>query len=311
MDCAAETVASTATDFPSPTGGSPDRPAPPAAAAPAAPPVHTVIQRESGWRLVDLKELWHYRELVWLLASRDLKSRYRQSLLGVAWSLMQPLFTLAVFLVFFTLLGQSPAVSGVPYVVSLLCGIILWNFFSGVLNATANSLPGNVHLITKVYCPRLVFPLATVIVGLADLAVSVVVLAAVLVYYRIAPGVALLLLPGFVVMAALAALAVGLLMAALSVRWRDIRFTIPVLLQAGFFASPVTYETPAMIPERFRTLYFLNPVAGVLEGFRWSLTGGDGFGWTMFAVSGPLTIVLLLMALCLFRRVERTLPDHL
>ncbi len=276
-----------------------------------APRHHVVVERERGFRLVDLKELWQYRELVWLLAARDLKSRYRQSLLGIAWSLMQPLFTLAVFLVFFSLLGHAPTASGVPYVVTLLCGIVLWNFFSGVLNATANSLPNNVHLITKIYCPRLVFPLATVIVGLVDLAVSLAVLAAVLAYYRIVPGMEVLLVPGFVAMATLVALTVGLWIAALSVRWRDIRFTIPVLLQAGFFASPVIYEVAAMIPGRLRTLYYLNPMAGVLEGFRWSLAGGAGFGWQALAISGPLTAILLVIALYLFRRVERTLPDHL
>jgi len=274
-------------------------------------PLHTVIERESGLKLVDLSELWRFRELVWLLAARDLKSRYRQSLLGIAWSLLQPLFSLAVFVVFFGLLGHSPTASGVPYVVSLLCGIVVWNFFSSVLTSTANSLPNNVHLITKVYCPRLVFPLATVIVGLVDLAVSLVVLAAVLAYYRIVPGLASLLLPLFVALAALVALAIGLWMAALSVRWRDIRFTVPVLLQVGFFASPVIYETAAMIPQRLRTVYSLNPVAGVLDGFRWSLLGTADFGWEVFALSGPLSAALLVLALYLFRRVERTLPDYL
>lgn len=273
--------------------------------------MHTVIERESGFRPVDLRELWRYRELVWLLAARDLKTRYRQSLLGIAWSLMQPVFTLVVFVVFFHFLGQTPTVSGVPYVVSLLCGIVLWNFFSTVLSSTANSLPGNVHLITKVYCPRLVFPLSTVIVGLVDLAVSLAVLAAVLAFYRVVPSAALLLLPGFVAVATVVALAVGLWFAALSVRWRDVRFTIPVLLQMGFFASPVVYETSAMIPERLRMLYHVNPMAGVLDGFRWSLLGGTEFGWTMFAVSGPLSVALLVVALYLFRRVERTLPDYL
>jgi len=270
-----------------------------------------VIQRESGFELVDVRELWQYRELIWLLAARDLKSRYRQSLLGIAWSLMQPLFMLVVFLVFFAVLGQRPIGSDVPYVISLLCGIVLWNFFSSVLNSTANSLPHNIHLITKVYCPKLVFPLSTVIVGLVDLAVSLVALAAVLAFYRIMPGVQLLLLPGFVAMAGIFALAVGLCIAALSVRWRDIRFTIPVLLQMGFFFSPVIYETDAMIAERFRSLFCLNPMAGLLDGFRWSLVGSPVIAWSRLAVSGPLSLMLLVVALYLFRRVERTLPDYL
>jgi lipopolysaccharide transport system permease protein len=270
-----------------------------------------VIQRESGFKLVNVKELWEYRELIWLLAARDLKSRYRQSLLGIAWSLMQPLFILVVFLAFFSFLGQTPVASGVPYVISLLCGIVLWNFFSGVLSSTANSLPQNVHLITKVYCPRLVFPLSTVIVGLVDLALSVLVLAAVLAFYRIMPSAKLLLLPGFVAMAGIVALAIGLCMAALSVRWRDIRFTIPVLLQVGFFFSPVIYETDAMIPERFRAMFDLNPMAAVLDGFRWSLVSSPGFAWSRFAVSGPLSLMLLVVAVYLFRRVERTVSDYL
>jgi len=280
-------------------------------ASAACRPLHTVIRRERGFKLIDVKELWQYRDLIWLLAERDLKSRYRQSLLGIAWSLMQPLFTLAVFLVFFTLLGHAPAASGVPYVVSLLCGIVLWNYFAGVLTATANSLPSNVGLITKVYCPRLVFPLATVIVALVDLGVSLVVLVAVLVYHRVVPTFAVALLPGFVAAASVVALTVGLLAAALSVRWRDVRFTIPVLLQVGFFASPVVYEVGAMIPGRLRALYCLNPMAGVLEGFRWALVGSPSFDWRMLAFSGPITLLLLVAGLYLFRRVERTLPDHL
>jgi lipopolysaccharide transport system permease protein len=267
---------------------------------------HVVIQPESGFELPKIGELWQYRELIWLLAARDLKIRYRQSLLGIAWSLMQPFFVLVAFVVFFTFLGQTPVASGVPYTVSLLCGIVLWNFFSSVLNSAANSLSQNVHLITKVYCPRLVFPLSSVVVGLVDLAVSLVALAAVLAWYRILPGVNLLLLPGFVAMAGVVALAIGLCMAALSIRWRDIRFTIPVLLQMGFFFSPVFYETGAMIPERFRTLFYLNPMAGVLDGF-----GSPGFAWSAFAASGPLSLAMLFVAFYLFRRVERTLPDYL
>lgn len=272
---------------------------------------HVVLEPEQGFKPVDLVELWRYRELIWLLASRDLKARYRQSLLGVAWSLMQPLFTLTVFWVFFALLGHAPTISGTPYVVSLLCGIVIWNFFSSVLASTASSLPANVHLISKVYCPRLVFPMANVIIGWADLAVSFVVLAAVLAFYRIVPGWQVLCLPLFVLMATLASLTIGLWIASLSIRWRDIRFVIPVLLQTGFYASPVTYETAAMIPGYLRTLYYVNPLAGVVEGCRWSLEAGPGFSWTMFALSAPLTLVMFLGSLYLFRRIERTLPDHL
>ena len=274
-------------------------------------PVRTIIERETGFKLIGLAELWQYRELIWLLAARDLKARYRQSLLGIAWTLMQPFFTLAVFVAFFSLLGKTPTASGMPYVVSLLCGIVMWNFFSAVLNSTAASLPSNVHLINKVFCPRLVFPLSTILVALVDLGVSLVVLAAVLAYHRVAPGMELVWFPGFVALSAVVALAMGLWLAALSVRWRDVRFTIPVLLQVGFFASPVFYEAAAMIPERLRSFYYLNPMAGVLEGCRWSLAGVSTFSWQMFAVSGPLSLVLLVIALYSFRRVERTLADYL
>lgn len=274
-------------------------------------PVRTIIEKETGFRLIGLAELWQYRELVWLLAARDLKARYRQSLLGIAWTLIQPFFTLAVFVAFFSLLGKTPTASGMPYVVSLLCGIVMWNFFSAVLNSTAASLPSNVHLINKVFCPRLVFPLSTILVALVDLGVSLVVLAAVLAYHRVAPGIELVWFPALVALSAVVALAMGLWFAALSVRWRDVRFTIPVLLQVGFFASPVFYEAAAMIPERLRSLYYLNPMAGVLEGCRWSLTGASKFSWQMLAVSGPLSLVLLAIALYSFRRVERTLADHL
>ena len=271
----------------------------------------SVIEPERGLKPVDLRELWRYRELIWLLASRDLKARYRQSLLGMAWSLMQPLFTLAVFLVFFTLLGHAPTVSGVPYVVSLLTGIVLWNFFSAVLGSTSNSLPANVHLISKVYCPRLVFPIANVIIGLADFLVSLVVLSAVLAYYRIVPGMAIVFLPLFVLITAFTALTLGLWIASLSIRWRDIRFVLPVILQTGFFASPITYEAAAMIPPNMRGLYYLNPLAGAVEGCRWSIGAGPGFTWSSLAISAPLICLSFIGALYMFRRVERTLPDHL
>lgn len=271
----------------------------------------TVIERESGFRPVNLRELWQYRELIWLLAARDLKTRYRQSLLGIAWSLMQPLFTLFVFVAFFSVLGRTPTTSGVPFVVSLLCGIVPWHLFAAILNSTANSLSRNLDLMNKIYCPRLVFSLAPIIPASVDFAASLVVLAAVLAYYRILPPFQLLTLPLFVAMATVVGFTAGLWMAVLSVRWRDIRFMIPVLLQMGFFASPVIYEASALIPEHLRPFYYLNPMAGVLQGFRWCLFGDPGFGWKMFAISGPTTVSLLAVVLHLFRRVERTLPDHL
>lgn len=272
---------------------------------------HTVIEKDHSLSFVNLRELWDYRDLVRLLAARDLRSRYRQSVLGVAWSLVQPLITLGVFAVFFGLMGREPTNSGAPYVVSLLCGIVIWNFFAGILAATANSLPDNLHLITKVYCPRLVFPLATIIVCLADLIVAFVVLSLLCAYYGIFPALRTLWAPVFIGLAALTALASGLCISALSVRWRDIRFMVPALLQAGFFASPVVYEAGSLIPERLKTPYFFNPMAGIIEGFRWCLIGGSGFEWSMLAISAPLALVVLIIALFLFRRVERCLPDFL
>ena len=272
---------------------------------------HHVIERERGFRPVSIGELWQYRELIWLLAARDLKTRYRQSLLGIAWSVLQPLFTLGIFLAFFSLVGRPTTTTEVPLAMSLLCGIILWNYFASVLSSAANALPANAHLIMKVYCPRLVFPLASLVVALADLLVALAVLGLMMTLYTLPPLPSLLLTPIFVLLTSFVALAGGLLISALSVRWRDVRFTIPVLLQAGFFASPVVYETKTLIPIAYQQLYCLNPMAGCIEGFRWTVLGGARFHWGMLAASAPLSLVILLIALVLFRRVERTLPDYL
>lgn len=271
---------------------------------------HIVIERETGFRLLDLRDLWRYRDLVWLLAERDLKARYRQSLLGAAWAIVQPLLTLAIFLSFFTLLGQKPSAAGVPYALSLLCAIVPWNFFSGTLTATSSSLPTNVFLINKIYCPRLVFPLSSVAVALVDFVIACLIVAVGMIGYGHRPGLQLAMLPVFVFLTGLTALAVGLWISALSVRWRDLRFTVPALLQMWFFASPVVYETGALVPEKWRVVYHLNPMAGILDGFRWCLLGGE-FSWQSMAISGPATLLVLVTGLFLFRRVERTLPDYL
>jgi lipopolysaccharide transport system permease protein len=219
--------------------------------------------------------------------------------------------TLSVFSCLFILLGNTPTTAGVPYVVSVLCALLLWNFFSTVATQSAYSIQANGGLISKIYCPRLVFPACTVLVALVDLAVGLVILSGMMLYFRVAPGWAIVLLPLFVLMAAVAGLAVGLWIATLSIRHRDMRYMLPTILQMWFFASPVVYDVATLIPPWLRPVYSLNPMGGILEGFRWAMLNGSSFSWSMFAFSGPVLLALFVGGLYYFRRLEMMIADHL
>jgi lipopolysaccharide transport system permease protein len=290
------------------------------AAAPAAPPAEerragdwVRIRPSAGWRALDLRELWRYRELLWFLAARDIKLRYKQTALGVAWAVIQPLFTMVVFTIFFGRLANVPS-DGVPYPLFVLAALLPWQLFAYALTQSSNSLVAEQRLITKVYFPRLIVPLASVISGLADFAVAFLLVLGMMALYAVKGWFAapltlnLLAVPLLVLFALATALAVGLWLAALNVQYRDVRYTVPFLTQLWMFASPVAYPS-SLVPEQYRAAYGLNPMAGVVEGFRWALLGQGQPPTALMAVSALTVLVLLAGGMYYFRRLERQFAD--
>jgi lipopolysaccharide transport system permease protein len=266
----------------------------------------TRIRPSSGWVSLPLREMWESRELLYFLVWRDLKVRYKQTVLGATWAVIQPLLTMLIFTVVFGHLARLPS-DGVPYPVFAYCALVPWTYFATALTQSSNSLVDQSRLITKVYFPRLLVPLASVIAGLMDLAITTVVLLGMLLYYGIAPTPAVLTLPLFVLLAMLTALAVGLWLSALNVRYRDVRHTIPFLIQFWLFATPVAYSS-SLVPERWRTVYGLNPMAGVVDGFRWALLGRERPG-PLLLVSVLTVMATAVGGLFYFRRMERSFAD--
>jgi lipopolysaccharide transport system permease protein len=285
--------------------------APPAAPADEpgtdAPAEMLRIQPSAGWRALNLRELWRYRELLFFLTLRDIRLRYKQTALGVAWVVLQPLFTMLVFAVFFGALAGLPS-DGVPYPLFVMAALLPWQLFAYALTQSSASLVNEQRLITKVYFPRLIVPLASVLSGLVDFAVALGLLAAMMAWYEVGPGWALLAVPVFVVFALLAALAVGLWLSALNVRYRDVRYTIPFLTQFWMFLTPVAYPA-SLVPAAYRALYGLNPMTGVVEGLRWALLGTPAPDWQMLAVSAAVVVLLLAGGLLYFRRMEMSFAD--
>jgi lipopolysaccharide transport system permease protein len=270
-----------------------------------AQPLVTIEPRKSlSW--TDLRDVWVYRELLYFLVWRDLKVRYKQTTVGVAWVVLQPILTTLVFSVFLGMLARVPS-DGVPYSIFVFAGLLPWTFLSGALNSSGNSLVGSAHLITKVYFPRILIPIAAVGARLVDFLISFVVLAGMLAFYRIAPSVNLLMLLPLILLVTALTLAVGLLASASNVRYRDVGVLLPVLVQLWMFASPVVYPL-TLVPPRFRTLFSLNPLVGIITGFR-SAVLGLPFEWASIAVSAAITIVLLVIAVIMFRRTERYFAD--
>lgn len=266
-----------------------------------------VIRPSTGWVPLRLRELWEYRELLYFLTWRDIKIRYKQTALGAAWAIIQPFFTMVVFSVFFGRLAKLPS-EGVPYPVFTYCALVPWTYFATALTQSSNSLVDHARLITKVYFPRLLVPAAAVIAGLIDLAIAFVVLIGMLLYYGVVPTPAVLLLPLFALLASLTALAVGLWLSALNVQYRDVKYTIPFLVQVWLFVTPVAYSS-TLVPERWRPLYALNPMTGVVEGFRWALLGHRDPPGMMLLASVVSVLVLLTGGVFYFRRMERRFAD--
>jgi lipopolysaccharide transport system permease protein len=277
-------------------------------AHPPAPPVtRTVIEASEGWRALDLAELWRYRELLYFLVWRDVKVRYKQTALGAAWAILQPLVAMAIFTVFLGLFVRVPS-DGLPYPLFVYAGLLLWTYFANALTAASTGLVGNANLISKVYFPRLLVPIASVLAGVIDFAIGFVLLLLLLVFYGYTPGLWLLLTPLFVGFAMVTAVAVGTLLSALNVQYRDVRYAIPFLLQVWMFATPVVYPA-SVVPERFRGLYGLNPMAGIVESFRWALFGTGQPPGALQVVSLLTVLALLALGLLYFRRTERVFAD--
>ncbi|AEP12355.1 ABC transporter permease [Chloracidobacterium thermophilum] len=274
--------------------------------APASPVIR--IEPTRGWVAVKLKELWDYRELLYFLVWRDVKVRYKQTVLGAAWALLQPLFTMLVFSIFFGRLAGIPS-DGVPYPLFALAALIPWTFFANALGQSSNSLVNSAHLIAKVYFPRLVIPLASVLGGLVDLAVACSLFVPMLLYYGITPGWGILWLPGFVLLAIVTALGVGLWASALNVEYRDVRHVISFATQLWMFLTPVVYPG-SLVPERWRLLYNLNPMSGVVDGFRWALLGAGAPPGLPLLASALASLTLLVTGAFYFRRMEKTFADR-
>ncbi len=272
---------------------------------PSTPKV--IIQPSRGWSPLFLRSIWEYRDLLYFLAWRDIKVRYKQTFLGILWAVLQPVFMTLAFFVFFGRLASVPS-EGIPYPIFAFCGILPWQLFAFALAESSNSLVANERLVTKVYFPRLIIPLASVLAGLVDFFFGFLVLLAMMFFWGITPPASAWTLPFFIFLVLAVALGVGLWFAALNVQYRDVRYTIPFIIQFWLFLSPVVYPT-SLVPEPWRVLYGVNPMVGVIEGLRWALLGrGGGLGLEL-ATSIVTMLVLLLGGLYYFRRVERSFAD--
>jgi lipopolysaccharide transport system permease protein len=265
------------------------------------------IEPARRWELPSLRELWAHRELLYTLAWRDIKVRYKQTVIGAGWAILQPFLTMVVFSVIFGGLLAVPS-DGVPYPVFSYAALLPWGFFAAAVTRAGGSLVYDANLISKVYFPRLIVPLSSLIAPALDLAVASLVLAAMLLFYGIVPGAAVVLLPLFLGLAALTALAVGVWLSALNVKYRDIGYVIPFLMQVWLFVTPVAYPS-SIVPEPWRAMYGLNPMTGVVEGIRWALFGQEALPLPIILVSTMVVLVLLGSGLLYFNRVEAEFAD--
>ena len=266
-----------------------------------------VIQPSRVWFRLDLAALWQYRELLYFLVWRDLKVRYKQTAIGATWAILQPLMTMVIFTVIFAHFAKIPS-DGLPYPIFAYTALLPWTYFASALSRSSSSVVAEAHLISKVYFPRAVLPLAGTVSGIIDFAVAFPLLLGMMIWYGIMPAWGLLALPLFLLLALATALAVGLWCSALNVRYRDVGYTIPFLTQCWMYASPVAYPV-SLVPENWRFFYSLNPMAGVIEGFRWALLGKQGPDFVVMAVSTVVVALLLVGGLVFFKHMERTFVD--
>jgi lipopolysaccharide transport system permease protein len=279
-------------------------------AHPSRPPLPdkplVVIEPRKSWGSINLRDLWAYRELFYFLIWRDLKVRYKQTVLGVVWVVIQPLAATLVFTIFLGVLARVPS-DGAPYALLVYTGLLPWTFFSTAVAGSSNSLVGNTHLITKVYFPRMIIPGAAIGGRLLDFGIALAILAPLMIYYRVAPTGNLLALPLLVALITVFSWGVGMWSSALNVKYRDVGVILPVLTQLWMFVSPVAYPV-SLVPEKWRWLYFLNPMAGIVEGFRAAILGGP-FRWGAIAYSTAATLIIFFYSAYVFRRMERSFAD--
>ena len=269
--------------------------------------IHTVIEPPKGWAPLALGELWKFRELLFFLTWRDIKVRYKQTALGAAWAILQPILTMIVFSVIFGGLAKLPS-EGIPYPIFTFTALLPWQLFAFALTESSNSLVGSQNLVSKVYFPRLVVPFSSVLAGVLDFAIAFVVLMGMMAFFHIRLTPLALLLPLFLMLALASALAVGLWLSALNVKYRDIRYVVPFLTQFWMYATPIAYSS-SLIPEKWRWLYSLNPMTGVVEGFRLAILGKSSLDLFSLGISAGMVVVLLIGGLYYFKRMESSFAD--
>ena len=265
------------------------------------------IEPSRGWISLKLRDLWEYRELLYFLIWRDVKIRYKQTALGVAWAVIQPFFTMVVFSIFFGKLGRIPS-DGIPYPIFCFAALVPWSFFAHGLIQSSNSLVSGAQLIKKVYFPRLIVPIAAVLSGVVDFVLAFIVLLGMMLYYGVVPTANVVWLPAFLLLALITSLGVGLWLSTLNVEYRDVRYAVPFITQFWLFATPIAYPS-TLLSEPWRTLYGLNPMVGVVEGFRWALLGTKTQPGAIILVSVVMAIFILIAGAFYFRRMEKTFAD--
>mgnify|MGYP000858748062 FL=1 len=271
-------------------------------------PETVIIQPVKGWIALNLRDLWIYRELVYFLTWRDLKVRYKQSVLGVLWAIIKPLLTMVVFTIFFGNLAKLPS-DGLPYPIWSYTGLLPWEFFAAALSVSARSMLTSGSMVSKIYFPRIIVPLSSVFANLVDFLIAFVILIGMMFFYHITPTINMVWLPAFLLLAVITALGVGLWFSALLVMYRDVNYMLPFITQLWMFISPVVYAS-STIPEKWRFLYSLNPMAGVVEGFRWAMLGTtQSISPLMVGISAGIALVIFISGLFFFRRMERVFAD--
>jgi len=266
-----------------------------------------VVKPSKGWISLKLRDLWEYRELLYFLTWRDIKVRYKQTVLGAAWAIIQPFFTMVVFSLFFGKLAKVPS-DGIPYPIFAYAALVPWTFFANGLSQSSNSLVDNANMLKKVYFPRLVVPLSSVISGVVDFILAFTVLLGMMLFYGIYPTIHVIWLPFLLLLTLTTSLGVGLWLSAMNVQFRDVRYTIPFLTQFWLFATPIAYPS-SLLSEPWRTLYGINPMVGVVEGFRWALLGTETAPGPIIVVSAFVALALLVGGAFYFRRMEKTFAD--
>jgi lipopolysaccharide transport system permease protein len=267
----------------------------------------TRIEPSRGWVPINFSELWEYRELLYFLVWRDIKVRYKQTVIGAAWAIIQPFFTMVIFSLFFGRLAQVPS-DGLPYPIFSFAAMVPWTFFANALTQASNSLVINANMLKKIYFPRLMMPVATVLAGVLDFFLAFLVLLGMMVYFGLTPTSNILWLPLFLILAMVTSIGVGLWLSAMNVQFRDVRYTIPFLTNVWMFATPIAYPS-SIVPEFWRPFYALNPMVGVIEGFRWALLGTDTAPGPMIYVSALISLALLVGGAFYFRHMEKTFAD--